>query len=119
MAEKTTNYGLTKPYPDEFYDVGVQNANMDVIDEALQKLSEDSGVIIGADEPDEGEVWIDTDEGDYEDETIVTSVNNKMGDVILSASDVGAAPVIQWGTTDVTAGSASSYPNGTLYVVVE
>lgn len=29
------------------------------------------------------------------------------------------APAIQYGTADVTAGSASSYPEGTLYVVIE
>ena len=47
MANKTTNYKLTKPIESEFYDVGVQNENMDKIDtqmkanadavEALQK----------------------------------------------------------------------------------
>ena len=36
-----------------------------------------------------------------------------------NAGDIGAAPVIAHGTTDVTAGAASSYPEGTLYVVVE
>lgn len=29
MANKTTNYKLTKPLESEFYDVGVQNENMD------------------------------------------------------------------------------------------
>ena len=47
MANKTANYKLTKPLESEFYDVGVQNENMDKIDtqmkanadavEALQK----------------------------------------------------------------------------------
>lgn len=37
MAEKTTNYGLTKPLSKEFYDVQVQNDNMDIIDEELKK----------------------------------------------------------------------------------
>lgn len=32
MANKTTNYKLTKPLESEFYDVGVQNENMDKID---------------------------------------------------------------------------------------
>lgn len=35
MADKTTNYNLTKPSADDFYDVGVQNGNMDIIDEVL------------------------------------------------------------------------------------
>ena len=37
MANKTTNYNLIKPLPEEFYDVGVHNANMDIIDSELSK----------------------------------------------------------------------------------
>lgn len=37
MADKTTNYGLTKPNPEEFYNVNVQNENMDIIDDELKK----------------------------------------------------------------------------------
>lgn len=37
MANKTTNYGLTKPLPDEFYDINVHNENMDKIDAELKK----------------------------------------------------------------------------------
>lgn len=40
MAEKTTNYGLTKPLPEEFYDIGVQNDNMDIIDAELKKQAD-------------------------------------------------------------------------------
>lgn len=42
-----------------------------------------------------------------------TTLNN------MSTATNGKAPAIQYGTADVTAGSASSYPEGTLYVVVE
>lgn len=38
MANKTTNYGLTKPLQSEFYDVDVQNANMDIIDTQIKSL---------------------------------------------------------------------------------
>jgi len=41
MANKTTNYKLTKPLESEFYDVGVQNENMDKID-AQMKANEDA-----------------------------------------------------------------------------
>lgn len=37
MADKTQNFGLTKPLPSEFYDVGVPNGNMDKIDTILQE----------------------------------------------------------------------------------
>lgn len=44
MAGKTPNYNLTKPDIEEFYDVEVQNNNMDIIDAALndseQQLTE-------------------------------------------------------------------------------
>ena len=38
MANKTTNFGLTKPLPEEFYDVNVQNENMDIIDAELKTI---------------------------------------------------------------------------------
>ena len=37
MANQTENYGLTKPLESEFYDVQVQNDNMDKIDAALKE----------------------------------------------------------------------------------
>lgn len=37
MADKTTNYNLTKPTEDEFYDIGVFNENADIIDAELKK----------------------------------------------------------------------------------
>ena len=40
MADNTTNYKLTKPSADDFYDVGVQNGNMDIIDAELKNLND-------------------------------------------------------------------------------
>lgn len=37
MANQTENYKLTKPLASEFYDVEVQNGNMDKIDAALKE----------------------------------------------------------------------------------
>ena len=37
MANVTENYGLIKPIPEEFYDIGVHNSNMDKIDTALKE----------------------------------------------------------------------------------
>lgn len=37
MANKTSNYNLTKPLPEEFYDINVHNSNMDTIDAELKK----------------------------------------------------------------------------------
>ena len=61
MANKTTNYKLTKPLESEFYDVGVQNENMDKIDtqmkanadavEALQKGQSGKADLVGGKVP--------------------------------------------------------------------
>ncbi len=56
MATKTTNYGLTKPDGADFYDVDVQNDNMDIIDKqmkananAITQLNSDyDTIIVGA-----------------------------------------------------------------------
>ena len=41
MATQTTNYKLTKPASTDFYDVEVQNENMDIIDNQLKKNQEE------------------------------------------------------------------------------
>lgn len=43
MPTNTTNYNLVKPIPGEFYDVEIQNDNMDIIDAELKRIEEDSG----------------------------------------------------------------------------
>lgn len=40
MATTTPNYGLTKPDLSELYDIGVQNANMDLIDSLTTSKAE-------------------------------------------------------------------------------
>lgn len=37
MSAATTNYGLTKPAENEYYDIEIQNANMDKIDTAMKE----------------------------------------------------------------------------------
>ena len=38
MSTQTTNLGLVKPEATDMYDIGVQNGNMDIIDEVLGKV---------------------------------------------------------------------------------
>ncbi len=38
MATSTSNYNLTKPSPEDFYDIEVQNENLEVIDQKLKEL---------------------------------------------------------------------------------
>jgi len=40
VAEQTPNYGLTKSGLEDFYDVEVQNSNMNIIDTVLKKLDD-------------------------------------------------------------------------------
>ena len=40
MSSKTTNLNLTKPSEDEFYDINVQNENMDIIDREINGLKQ-------------------------------------------------------------------------------
>jgi hypothetical protein len=96
MANFTKNYKLRKPLPEEFYNIEEHNDNMDIIDEQLKLLSEKSGVVISPDEPETGDVWIDTDDDDGSGEGFagaVSSVNGKTGDVILTARDLDAYTV--------------------------
>ena len=88
MPNYTKNYNLKKPLQEEFYNIDDHNGNMDIIDGVLKGLSEQSGIVISPDEPEKGDVWIDTD-----DETGgggVASVNGKTGEVVLNPSDIGA-----------------------------
>lgn len=48
MASKTTNYGLNKHDPEDFYDVNARNENWDKIDTVLAGKA---GIQIGGDEP--------------------------------------------------------------------
>lgn len=89
MPNFTEHYNLKKPLQEEFYNIDDHNGNMDIIDAALKELSEDSGVVISAEEPEKGEVWIDTDD-ESGDGGAVTSVNGKTGDVQLTAADLDA-----------------------------
>lgn len=72
MSERTMHYGLEKPLPNEYYDVAVQNGNMDKIDEALDNIASKASVIlVGPAEMVEqlppGGLLLITDDGDIAD----------------------------------------------------
>ena len=125
MAEKTANYGLTKPRPEEFYDVNVMNENMDKIDEELKKRASlnNEGKIPSEQLPSmdyvptsekgkaSGVATLDTtgklpSEQLPDDVGSVKSVNGSTGEVVLYS----------YGTADLEAG-VSKLENGTLYFV--
>jgi len=45
MPTKTTNYGLTKPTAEEYYNVEIQNANMDIIDTKIKAEADNISVL--------------------------------------------------------------------------
>ncbi|WIF95112.1 tail fiber protein [Caminicella sporogenes] len=75
MPDYTENYNLKKPLANENYNIEDFNTNADIIDAELKnvndKISEIRNDINNLDIP-------------------VTSVNNKTGDIVLTAADVGA-----------------------------
>jgi hypothetical protein len=112
MANKTTNYGLTKPLPEEFYDINVQNANMDVIDAKMKELEDKVPEVdvtpesIGA--ATKAEVQSAQTTADNANITANSALNQ-------SASK---APMYDYGTEDLEAG-VSALDEGKLYFVYE
>ncbi|MGK0467160.1 hypothetical protein [Clostridium sp.] len=68
MANSTTNYNLKKPLGNENYNVEDQNGNMDILDAQIKIVDNKASNVT----------------------VPVTKVNNKIGDVVLNAADVGA-----------------------------
>ena len=77
MANKTTNYGLTKPLQGEFYDVNVPNSNMDIIDTELKRV--DSKV----------------NEVDTSLQTVIPHVERKDNPHGVTAEQVGLVPLAE------------------------
>lgn len=101
MPNKTTNYGLTKPLSSEFYDIQVQNENMDIIDRELknraslneqgkvpeEQLPDITNIPVTSEVPADSDIWIDPDDETTE-ASHITDKNNPHG---VTAAQVGAA----------------------------
>ena len=85
MPNVTKNYGLTKPFPEEFYDIAVHNQNMDIIDETLGKCA---SIAVTDEVPEDADFWIDPSEESIE-EAHVYDRNNPHS---VTYTQVGAAP---------------------------
>lgn len=143
MPNTTTNYGLKKPLPSEFYDINVHNENMEIIDEKLKELESRPTTPAEHDHDDRyyTETEVDnllknksdsghTHDGRYYTETEVNNLlKNKSdaghahNDLYHTKSEINAmlkeqAPSYTYGTTDLTAGT-SPLENGKLYFVYE
>lgn len=81
MATNTPNYNLQKPAPNEFYNVAVQNENMDKIDKALEEISKQGDGIIQQDTPpanaNVGDIWLDTSDNTYQG-TVFEELKNEI-----------------------------------------
>lgn len=40
MATNTTNYNLVKPSENEYYDININNSNLDIIDTEIKKIND-------------------------------------------------------------------------------
>ena len=110
MASKTTNYGLNKHSPQDFYNVEARNENWDKIDEAL--AATDPTKITAKAEPADGDgvMIADSADGGKAKRLLWSNVKAALGklfvplarkingktlakDVTLTAEDVGAVPI--------------------------
>lgn len=138
MPNKTTNYGLTKPLPSEFYDIQVQNENMDIIDRELKKraslneqgkvpeeqLPDITNIPVTSEVPNDSDIWIDPDDEPTVEDAHIANKNNPHG---VTAAQVGAVPTSRRVngkplTSDVTltandVGAAPAYTYGTTDLV--
>lgn len=74
------------------YEIAVEQGYEGTIEEWLESLQGDSGVYIGSEEPSDEDINVWIDPNGQPTTGIVTSVNNKTGEVTLDAEDVGALP---------------------------
>lgn len=89
MAETTPNYGLTKPLPEEFYDIGVQNENMDKIDRAL-KEAEDAAQAAQESADDAGTA-VSSAHGRADDAyTLASQAKSKAEEAITAVENIGS-----------------------------
>lgn len=110
MPNKTANYNLIKPLPEEFYNIEDHNSNMDTIDEELKKLNDRELTAEDVGAQPENKNLVEYVDGvlqtvggsivESEDESVeaVTSVNGKTGDVKITADDLGVIKVANGGT---------------------
>ena len=113
MAEKTEFLKLTKPSQDDFYDISVQNENMDIID---QKLHEQQGQIEGF------QYGLDEKSPiDHDHDGVYSPVgHNHDGKYSPTGHnhDGQYAPAYSYGTDDLTAG-VTPLASGKLHFVYE
>ena len=76
MPNKTSNFNLTKPLPEEFYNIQVHNDNMDIIDRELknratlnekgkvpkEQLPDTTYIPVTSEVPENANIWIDPDD---------------------------------------------------------
>ena len=118
MATNTTNYGMVKPAKEEFYDVGVQNSNMDKVDTALFEHTTDTTSHVTQEQRTEWNGKADESHGHEFTEISGTPSTYPPANHNHPWSDVTGQPTVfppsghthQWG--DVT-GEPATYPPST------
>lgn len=118
MSTQTTNYGLEKPGTDDFYDIGVQNKNLDIIDSTLKGKADQTTVDELKKSVSDGKTLVAdaiTDKGvttatDATFATMATNISNIKTGVDVSGTTASATDIL----AGKTAGLASGIITGTM-----
>lgn len=85
MATNTTNYNLVKPSENEYYDININNSNLDIIDTEIKKINDTlSSVSTDAkstsfDNSDNGMIATNVQDAIEENKTSILSLQEELG----------------------------------------
>ena len=95
MAKLTTEFGFTKPEPNDFYNIDELNANWDKVDTLLRTIANLCETRMDA------------------------HTKNQSNPHKVTAQQIGAAPAYTYGAEDIEEGSASEYEDGHIHFIYE
>ena len=117
MSTRTEKLGLLKPELTDAADITSYNENWEIIDQALNE-AEQSQTSLESHLSNKSNPHNVTPSQIGAATTTELSEARRVADNALNVANT-KAPSHTWGTADITAGSSSSEPNGTLHLVIE
>ena len=124
MPDLTTNYGFKKPKANEYASPNDFNDNWDALDSRLKEMGEAEGGAIKthneSDNPHPGKFAPKT-HGHAASEVTAGTLGGAVKANMAATADISVSQVrdIMFGTGEITAGSASTEPEGSLHFVIE
>lgn len=107
MATQTQNYNLTKPAATDFYDVGDQNDNMDIIDGKLAEFDITKNT--------EESTIVDADAVQFYDTSATSRKKITWANIIAVIKSALGAAAVKGVDTTVTSGSTNLPTSGAVY----